>query len=204
MAQITHGIKAILSHPFIYEALQTIMGAHKARQSFVTNFVKPFTGMKVLDVGCGPADILSYLPDVPYWGFDISESYINQARNKYGQRGKFYCKELRLPDLEELPLFDVVFAIGLIHHLEDTEATEVLQLAAKALKDGGRLLTIDPCLDPSQNRISRFLVRNDRGQNVRDKAGYGALVGSIFQSSRIEVRHRDWVPYTHCFMECRK
>ena len=180
------------------------MGAHQARKSFVANFVKPFPGMKVLDVGCGPADILAYLPNVDYWGFDISDDYVNQARKRFGKLGQFQHKQLQLVDLNSLPSFDVVLAIGLIHHLDDAVALEVMQLALKALKPGGRLLTIDPCLDPSQNPIARFLIGNDRGQNVRDKAGYEVLARAVFESPRVVVHHRAWVPYTHCFMECQK
>jgi SAM-dependent methyltransferase len=204
MAQITHGVRAILSHPLVYSTLQTLMGAHSSRKSFVENYVRPFPGMKVLDIGCGPADILAYLPAVGYSGFDISEDYIDQARKRFGMLGQFHCRQLVLDDLEDLPSCDVVFALGLIHHLEDDEAINVMQLALRALKPGGRLLTIDPCLDPSQNPIARMLIRGDRGQNVRDKAGYETLAKAVFESPRIEVKHRAWIPYTHCFMECQR
>lgn len=180
------------------------MGGHKSRQNFVAHYVKPFPEMTVLDIGCGPADILSYLPDVDYWGYDISEAYIAQATSRFGQRGRFSCKELQLGDLEALPKFDLVMALGLLHHLDESVALDVIQLAFKALKSGGRLLTIDPCLDRSQNPIARFLVRSDRGQNVRGKDGYEALATKVFSSSRVEVRHQAWIPYTHCFMECQK
>ncbi len=204
MSQIVSGVRAILSHPFIYSLFQSLMGPRKTRQDFVNNFVKPFSGMKVLDVGCGPADILTDLPDIDYWGFDISEAYINKARTKFGMRGRFHCKQLQLEDLAGCPSFDVVLALGLLHHLDDVAARNVMVLASKALKPGGRLVTIDPCLDPSQNPISRFLIRNDRGQNVRDKRGYEAIARSVFESPRVEVRHQTWIPYSHCFMECQK
>jgi SAM-dependent methyltransferase len=204
MAQITHGIRAILSHPFIYSVFQSIMGAHQARKQFVENFVKSFPGMKVLDVGCGPADILAYMPEVDYYGFDIDNGYIDRAHKKFGSRGKFHCKQLHMTDFESLPLFDIVLAIGLLHHLDDDVAVDVMELAAKALKPGGRLLTIDPCFDPLQNSIARLLIRCDRGQNVRDKSGYEALASVFFESPRVEVRHTFWIPYTHCIMECQK
>ena len=204
MAQITHGIRSILSHPLIYSGLQSLMGAHQSRESFVAKFVKPYPGMKVLDIGCGPADILAYLPAVDYWGFDISDGYIDGARKRFGTLGQFECKQLEVSDLGHLPSFDVVLAIGLIHHLDDAVAIEVMRLALKALKRGGKLLTIDPCLDPSQNPVARFLIRRDRGQNVRDRAGYDALASMVFESPRIEVQHKAWIPYTHCFMECQK
>jgi SAM-dependent methyltransferase len=204
MPQITAGVRGILSHPLIYSAFQYLMGAHKSRRSFVMCFVKPFPGMKILDVGCGPADILAYLPDSDYWGYDISEAYIAEAKTRFGQRGRFNCKQLQLDDLAVLPKFDVVLALGLLHHLHDSEALGVLQLAHEALKQDGRLLTLDACLDPSQNAVARFLVRKDRGQNVRDRAGYEALASKVFSSPRVEVRNQVWIPYTHCFMECQK
>lgn len=204
MAQVTHGTRAMLSHPLIYSAFQSFMGAHQFRRSFVASYVKPFPGMKILDVGCGPADILAYLLDVDYWGYDISEAYVAQAITRFGQRGRFNCKQLQFEDLAVLPKFDLVLALGLLHHLDDSVAVGVLHLAYEALKQGGRLLTIDPCLDPSQNSVARFLVRNDRGQNVRDRCGYEALASKVFSSPRAEVRHRVWIPYTHCFMECQK
>jgi SAM-dependent methyltransferase len=204
MAQITNGVRAILSHPYVYSAFQSLMGAHKGRQRFVAEYVRPFFGMAILDIGCGPAEILAYLPNVDYRGFDISEDYIGQARQKFGSRGVFHVSILGTSDLETLPEFDVVFALGLLHHLDDEEAAGVFRLAHAALRPGGRLLTIDPCLDPSQNPVSRFLVRNDRGQNVREKAAYEALALTAFESPRVDVRHQAWIPYTHCFMECRK
>lgn len=160
--------------------------------------------MKILDIGCGPAGILDYLPDAEYWGFDISEEYIIHAQKKFGNRGNFQCKQIQLSDLTHLPPFDVVLALGLLHHLDDVAATAIIQLASIALKANGRLITLDPCFDPSQNRIARFLVHNDRGQNVRDKDGYNALARKVFASIQVEVRHQSWIPYTHCIMTCQK
>jgi SAM-dependent methyltransferase len=161
--------------------------------------------MKILDIGCGSAYTLAFLPqDVDYRGFDISEQYIQHAREKFGKRGHFYCKQLGYSDLSGLPEFDVVLALGLLHHLDDSAAVSVMRLASQALKAGGRLLTIDPCFDPSQNRMAQFLIRHDRGQNVRDSAGYQAIAETTFKSPIVEVRHKSWIPYTRCFMECPK
>lgn len=204
MAQITNGIRAILSHPFIYSSFQSLMGARRFCQDFAATSIRPFPGMKILDIGCGPADILAYLPEVDYWGFDISEKYIEHARTKYGGRGHFQCKTLLVADLAQLPVFDVVLALGLLHHLDDLTAKSIMQLAFQALKPGGILLTIDPCLEPTQNRIARFLICHDRGQNVRDTIGYQAIANSCFPNPQIEVRHRVWIPYTHCLMKCQK
>lgn len=204
MAQVTSGIRAIFSSPAIYSAFQNIMGARAFRIRFVEEFVRPFPGCTILDIGCGPADILAHLPEVNYQGFDVSDAYIARARARFGQRGKFCCKELVRSDVEKMPQADIVLALGLLHHLDDATALHVMRLAFQALKPGGRLLTFDPCFDAGQNPVSRFLVGIDRGQNVRTKAGYESMANTVFESPRVEVRHRAWIPYTHCFMECTR
>jgi SAM-dependent methyltransferase len=204
MGQITTGFRAILSHPYIYSLFQNLMGAHQGRTRFVSDFVRPVPGSAVLDVGCGTAAILDYLPCVNYWGFDISRAYIDQAKARFGVRGNFQCKELMAADIDNLLKFDIVLAIGLLHHLDDTKAEQTLALTHQALKPRGRLITLDPCIEPGQNSIARFLVTHDRGQHVRTREGYALLVSSIFLQSRVEVKHRSWIPYTHCIMECTR
>jgi len=199
------GVRDIFANPTIYSAFQTIMGAHSSRMTFVKEFVRPFSGCAVLDIGCGPADILAYLPDIDYWGFDISDAYIERAKIRFAQRGRFYRQELTSSDVVRMPPFDIVLALGLLHHLDDEPALDVLRLASQALKPGGRLLTVDPCLESGQHPIARLLIRCDRGENVRSGAGYTSLVRAVFQSPRVEVRDsRTWIPYTHCFMECTR
>lgn len=204
MAQVTSGVRAVLSHPLIYSAFQSLMGAHQSRLNFVENYIKPFPDMKILDIGCGPADILDYLENVKYWGYDISESYIAKAKEKFGDRGNFSCKIFEKDDLSLLPKYDVILALGLLHHLDDDIAKELMTLAMAALKPGGKLLTLDPCFDPAQSAVARFLVSKDRGQNVRDKESYQSLASGVFSSVVADVRHQVWIPYTHCIMECKK
>lgn len=204
MSQITSGLRSILSSPTIYSAFQAMMGGKADRAKYTEEFIRPFPGYSVLDIGCGPAGILDFLPEVDYWGFDVSEAYIEQARKRFGERGRFHCQILTAADVEQMPKFDIVLAQGLLHHLDDEEAAEVTGLAHKALKPGGRLLTIDPCLEAGQNPIARFLVMHDRGQHVRSRDGYTAIARTAFDSPRVEVRHKNGIPYTHCFMECTR
>jgi SAM-dependent methyltransferase len=202
--QITTGIRSILSHPAVYSAFQYLMGAKKGWSLFVDHDVRPENGDVILDIGCGPADILEYLPKVDYWGFDISEKYIDKAKAKYGQYGKFYSKMLTIADIEQMPKFDLVMACGVLHHIDDRAAIDLLKLACAALKPGGRMVTIDPCFIPNQNPIARFLISKDRGQNVRDQAGYMRLAHDVFSKVDMSVKHKTWIPYTHCCMECTR
>lgn len=202
MAQITRGIRGLLSLPSVYTAFQNLMGARKGWTQFVDEFIKPVSGSKILDVGCGPADLLSYLPDVEYWGYDISKAYIDHAINRYGNKGHFICGLLTTSELLMLPSFDIVVASGLLHHMDDNVAKEFLHLSHSALRPGGRLLTIDPCWADGQHSLARLLISHDRGQNVRTADRYDNLVAPIFARRRVVIRHKNWIPYTHCFMEC--
>jgi len=203
MAQVTSGIRAILSQPAVYEAFQRFMGAKRGRQWIVRDLIRPFPGMRILDLGCGPAQILDSLPgDVSYVGYDMSAEYIAAAKAKFGARGTFDCRSLEQAEAAMLSPFDLVMGIGVLHHLDDSTARQFMSVAKAALKPGGRMLTLDPCYAPGQNPIARFLISNDRGQNVRNEAGYRALAEGTFTAIAGAVTHQVWIPYTHWAMEC--
>jgi SAM-dependent methyltransferase len=202
MSQIETGLRRVLSSPVVYSGFQYLMGAASGWRRLIDDYIKPFPGARVLDVGCGPADLLGYLGEVEYWGYDISADYIAHARAKYGARGHFSCKLLTAADLATLPRFDRVVLSGVLHHLDDDVARELLRLVRAALVPGGWLVAVDPCLVEGQNPVARFLIERDRGENVRTEAAYAALVSPIFECSRMEIRHKVWIPYTHCYMVC--
>ena len=203
--QITTGVRSVLSHPFFYDFFQNLMGANKGRSRFAHAYIRARVSDKILDVGCGTADILLHLPiGISYWGYDISAVYIDAARKRYSNRGQFVCGYLDMDELERLPEFDIVLACGLIHHLNDEHVNKVLSLTHSALKPGGRLVTIDPCTASDQNIIARFLVNHDRGQHVRDGKEYQRLAESVYKIVSGTLRHQKWIPYTHWIMECIK
>lgn len=205
MGQITTGVRSVLSRPWIYDLFQSMMGAHSVRRSFTTNFVRAYPGSRLLDMGCGTAQILDYLPEgVDYWGYDINPHYIAAAQKKFGTKGRYACRLLEEPEIKEISPFDIVLAIGLLHHLDNDAARNVLRLARLALKPGGRFVSIDPVFAVIQNSLSRTLVSRDRGQNVRDEKGYLALARHEFHLTEGVVRHRTWIPYSHWIMECTR
>lgn len=204
MAQVTTGVRSILSRPFIYKAFQNLMGAQSGRERFVRDCIRPFSGMRILDLGCGPAEILSSIPnDVVYVGYDMSPDYIAAAQCKFASRGAFHCRLLEKAEVATLEPFDLVMGIGVLHHLEDTTARQFMSVAKVALKPSGRVLTVDPCFVAVQNPIARFLIARDRGQHVRNADGYLALLDGTGLDVAGKLTHQAWIPYTHWIMECR-
>lgn len=205
MAQVTSGIRSILSIPIIYTGFQLLMGARTIWRYLAIDIMQVKPGMAILDIGCGPADLLEYLPDgVSYYGFDISSEYIQQAQTKYGAKGQFACRLLEESDLAYLPKFDRVVLVGVFHHMDDVQAKKIARLAHLALKEGGQLVSVDPCYTPDQSPIARFLISKDRGQNVRVESAYKSMVNRTFNVVQTNIVHRAWVPYTHCYMVCTK
>jgi SAM-dependent methyltransferase len=204
MAQVTTGIRAMLSHPLVYSSLQRLMGAEKLRVRNVQNHVRPFPGMRILDLGCGTAEYLNALPtDIVYVGYDMSPLYIAAARKRFGGRGTFHCGLLERAEVATLEPFDLVLGTGVLHHLDDEAARRFMSVASAALKPGGRIFTVDPCYAPGQNPIARFLISRDRGQHVRDVEGYRSLPRGLAVEVTGTLIHRAWIPYTHWHMECR-
>lgn len=195
-------IRSILANPEIYDFFQNVMGARKSRSEFAERSIRAREGDRILDMGCGTADILAHLPKVEYVGFDINDRYIAAAQTRYGDRGHFYCRELTPDFAKTLPQFDLVLAIGLLHHLDDDTATAYLRMARAVLRPQGRLISIDPVIEKDQNPVARFLIKRDRGGNVRTGIEYRQLAESVFREVHGELRHKVWIPYTHWIMEC--
>jgi SAM-dependent methyltransferase len=203
VAQTTSGLRSLLSNPLVYDAFQSVMGASRGRRFFVDEVIRPGKGARILDIGCGTADILGFLPPgVEYWGYDISPEYIESARSRFGSRGVFQCGNLEVTGLAALPPMDAVLGIGVLHHLEDEEAIRFFRLGKEALAPGGRVITIDPVFAAGQNPLAKYLISHDRGRNVREAEGYRRLASEVLPTVRGTVRHTRWIPYTHWIMEC--
>ena len=176
-----------------------------ARVAYARQYLTVKVGERVLDLGCGPGDILSALPDCEYVGVDVEERYIDAARRRFGGRGTFRCAALEHFVLEAPESFDLVMANGVLHHLDDLRADAMLRLAAQAMKRDGRVVTLDGCYVQGQSRVARALLRRDRGKFVREVQAYLALAGAHFGDVRSDVRH-DLLsfPYTLLIMTCRR
>jgi SAM-dependent methyltransferase len=203
MAQITTGIRSILSHPVIYELSQVIMGAKSGRKEFIEEFIKPKNGDHIVDIGCGTATILSALPPyISYSGYDISEIYISAAKEKFKNRGNFQCTEVNASTIQTIKPANIILMMGALHHMDDDVAKNLIKLLSTSLAIGGRLITIDPCYIDKQNPIAKFIISKDRGTNVRTPEDYQALTSTTFTKITGLIKHRSWIPYTHWVMEC--
>lgn len=173
------------------------MGGDRYWSHLVHDFARVEPGMRVLDVGCGPARVIEHLPEgVDYVGVDHNGLCIRQAERRFGSRGRFICTEASL--IGELGgAFDAILAMGLLHHLEDREALAMLEGAGRLLSPSGKLITADVVDVPDATTSAAWLLARDRGDYVRDASGYGRLIGRCFDAVSSSVS-RDLlrVPFT--------
>jgi SAM-dependent methyltransferase len=199
------GLLALLKKASNYRLLQRLLLRAGTRRRVVRDILRPFPGCRILDIGCGPADILEELPKEigAYHGFDMNPEYIEAARSRWGERGRFECQRVDEAALPEGGSFDIVLATGILHHLDDAEAARLFAVADHALRPGGWLVTYDNVYIENQNPVARWLIARDRGQAVRTREGYEALARRLFPKVESTVLHDTLrLPYTILVMRC--
>lgn len=197
MAQRTTGLHRALSLPWLYQTYQRAIGSHRLWQDVIGRLGLP-PGGRLLDIGCGPGDVVAYLDDVDYVGFDLSERYVAEAQARYGnERTTFFSADVTTVDPAELGEFDAVLAHGVLHHVDDHIGRSIFEIASQVLSPHGTLVTVDGAYVPGQSRVAKFLLDQDRGRSVRTPHAYTALGSHVFGHFDVDVDHSCLrIPYT--------
>jgi SAM-dependent methyltransferase len=191
----------LLGSHYFYSFSQKLMSATHFRKIIVTDFIKKKPS-NILDIGCGPAEILKDIKNVYYYGFDVNKNYIEHAKKKYKYNAKFFCKNFSAKSINKKIKFDYVLLLGLLHHLNDKELILLLKEIKKVLKKNGSLLTLDNVYVNNQNFIAKKLIDLDRGENVRTKKEYLDLLKKHFKNVKSKIYHQTFIPYTWFVTKC--
>ena len=182
--------KKALASPVVFDTYQSLIGAPECHRRFIHDMVRPVPGERILDLGCGVGASLRHMPDtIDYVGIDVSEAYITKATADYGHLAKFVCADVTTLNAAVLGTFDRAFCFGVLHHLSDDVAAQVVKFLRTVVKPGGIFVSIDPCLVPGQHVVAKVIIDNDRGEYVRDRAGFERIIirlgaGAYRNSSR--------------------
>jgi SAM-dependent methyltransferase len=198
-------MRRFLSHPWLYKAFKKVVVSSSQMERFVSQAIQPKPDSRILDIGCGPADIVAFLPPTcHYIGFDANPDYIEDAKRAHPQRNDaFSCQMVKEATLVDPGTWDLVMANGVLHHLDDEEALQLFAIARKALKPGGCLVTLDGVYIPNQSWAARWLISRDRGRFVRAQNEYQALASRVFDHVEPHIEHAYLrIPYTHLVMRC--
>lgn len=198
------GYRRILTLAPVYRFAQRAIGAENGTSVFVNEYARCQPTDRVVDIGCGTADVRDHLDVAEYVGIDPNPSYVAAATQRLDGADRALQASIGDDDLmDRLPASaDVVLMVGVLHHLDDALASAALDLAADLVGADGRCVTIDPLLRPGQQWLSRALVTRDRGGNVRPSGEIRELFESRF--SKIDIHERDdllRLPYDHVIVE---
>lgn len=119
---------------------------------------------RVLDVGCGPGTNTPHFEGASYLGLDINESYIVDARRRYGR--DFLAVDVTKYTAEEGERSDFIVLNSFLHHISTQEVERVLDHLSTLLVEEGHVHIIDLVL-PEKRSVSRQLALWDRGDYPR-------------------------------------
>lgn len=197
-------LRPILANPAVYRLWVNMVGGPASAAVLVNEHIQPKAGARILEIGCGPGTLLRYLPMCEYVGFDLNPKYIETAKRRFPD-AHFVCERVSQFSLAKEQSFDVVLALGIVHHLDDAEARQLFQIAFDALRPGGRLVTFDGVWAEGQSPIARWFLARDRGEHVRSQQEYMGIASRVFSNVKPSVRHDLLrVPYSHLILECTR
>lgn len=188
MDQRSRGVYSSLKISSVYNASQDVFGSTKALKRLVAEHVKPPVDGTVLDLGAGTGAVQRYLPGCRYTAVEPNPRYVRRMTSRF-QGSDNVAIEGSAPDI--LPMqqkFDRVLVLGVLHHVDDDTARDLLRFASDQLAPGGSVVTFDPVVGPATPRSARIAMSLDRGRNIRTSAGYNQLAEPYFQQRSADTR----------------
>lgn len=81
-------------------------------------------------------------------------------------------------------------------HLNDKEFIAMIRLIKNSLKKIKKILVLGNVITKNQNFISRFLIKNDKSDNVRSLGEFKLILNKYFTKIRYQVNNQTFIPYT--------
>ena len=189
-----------------YKFFQFAVVSKKSKITIINEVLKPQGVIKVLDFGCGIGYHSEDFGDSEYLGIEPLPSCVNVANRLYKRSNSTFLVGDHL-SLRSIPdsSFDVIIAIGVLHHINDEIFSEFIQQAYRILQPGGRLTTFDPVYYPKQSFLTRFVISRDRGADVRTKENYEIVINQNFKDVNSKIyTNLLRIPYDHIVFEAKK
>jgi 2-polyprenyl-3-methyl-5-hydroxy-6-metoxy-1,4-benzoquinol methylase len=189
----------LLENPNIFAFFNLLIGVKSRTKVIINEYVSPNGGDVIVDIACGRGEFSKELASTRYIGVDNNPSYIRYAKKHYSDCGSFHCCDVSdLSTSLNGKLIDTALLIGVLHHLTNSQARDMINDIGRHLSDGGKIVSVDPVFTPDQGLVSRLLAASDRGKYVRSIDEHHSLFDESVEICQSEIRE-DWlrIPYTH-------
>jgi SAM-dependent methyltransferase len=160
--------ESLLENPLVYGLWSKPLDAQKyvALRQILPNV----EGLRVLDVGCGPATNTSWFDANGYFGIDYNPAYIELASKRFPERS-FAVQDAAALDLGGRQ-FDLVLVNSLLHHLTDDQGRSMLKSFTPALAPNGFVILNEPLIPPRGSWFKELMMKGDRGAFFRSYPQY--------------------------------
>jgi ubiquinone/menaquinone biosynthesis C-methylase UbiE len=154
----------MLEDPKVYDLSQKLLGGDRVFRTIKEAIAVHLSGISynnVLDVGCGTGLFMDCFKG-KYTGIDINQEYIRRAEAK--GKGVFLVADATvLPFVSET--FDLIFTLGLLHHLDTQDRKKMLDEMKRICKTDGYIFIMDGLVPSNRlNVIGYILAKLDRGR----------------------------------------
>lgn len=162
----------VFDSPIFYEIFQALVRKRKYDES-IEEFLQPETVSNVIDFGCGLGKYSYLFSNANYLGIDPLEKCIRFANRRYKTPNSFFVRgnELSLSEIESESV-DLLFGVGVLHHMQESEVKTLIDECKRIIRPGGRVKFVEPYFSEGQSRVKRFVMKQDRGQQIRTRSAY--------------------------------
>lgn len=166
--------------PKAFDLFQFWIGGTVAKRKLVLD---KFTNQKhILEVGCSTGNIATAFlkHEVDYIGLDIDGAAIDFAKRKFIHKKNFsfVCNELQKQAFNKA--FDFIIFSGVLHHVNDATATDMLEYSCQLRSPEGIVVVSDPIAQrPNDSALAKLYGKMERGKYVRSMDELSGLLGRL-------------------------
>jgi ubiquinone/menaquinone biosynthesis C-methylase UbiE len=175
----------MLENPGVYNLSQKLLAGDRVFRAIRKVIAKQLSSISynnVLDVGCGTGLFADCFKG-KYTGIDINQEYIKMAETK--GNGTFL-----VADATSLPFndktFDLVFTMGVLHHINKQEREKMLNEMWRVCKADGHILIVDGLVPSNRlNLIGYVLAKLDRGRFKMRMERFKEMINSVYLHKKL-------------------
>jgi SAM-dependent methyltransferase len=188
-------LRSLLRFPGVYRSFSNLFNVEKVHRDFVAaSGYRP--GTRTLDIGCGPGDLAKHFAAADYTGIDISPTYVESARRRFGATFHVLPAD-RVGELDGP--FDLAVMFGVFHHLPDAEVRATLAGLERVLGPQGRFFLLEAVWPSRGVDVPGYVLRRlDRGKFVRSRGAWCKLLGERWSLSEVRMARNFLIEYFVC------